>query len=66
MAESCTLSAFHSCGVQGFFMDQNDISMHGRDERMSVKSFYEGQTFLYELVKRQSRAGDSEANSPNN
>lgn len=38
-------------GVQGFFMDQNDIRMHGRDERMSVKSFYEGQTFLYELVK---------------
>jgi len=25
--------------------------MHGRDERMRVQSFYEGQTFLYELVK---------------
>jgi acetylornithine deacetylase/succinyl-diaminopimelate desuccinylase-like protein len=38
-------------GVQGFFTDRNDIRFHGRDERMSVTSFYEGQTFLYELVK---------------
>ena len=47
-------------GVQGFFMDQNDIRMHGRDERMRVKSFYGGQTFLYELVKILSNwSGDS-------
>ena len=38
-------------GVQGFFMDRNDIRFHGRDERMGMQSFYEGQTFLYELVK---------------
>jgi acetylornithine deacetylase/succinyl-diaminopimelate desuccinylase-like protein len=38
-------------GVQGLFMDRNDHRAHGRDERMSVKSFYEGQTFLYDLVK---------------
>ncbi len=38
-------------GVQGFFMDRDDIRFHGRDERMPVQSFYEGQTFLYELVK---------------
>ncbi len=39
-------------GVQGFFLDQKtDLRMHGRDERMHVKSFYEGQTFLYQLVK---------------
>jgi len=38
-------------GVQGFFMDVNDLRMHGRDERMGVKAFYEGQTFLYNLVK---------------
>ena len=38
-------------GVQGLFMDRNDLRIHGRDERMSVKSFYEGQTFLYRLVK---------------
>ena len=39
-------------GIQGFFMDRDDIRFHGRDERMSVQSFYEGQAFLYELVKR--------------
>jgi acetylornithine deacetylase/succinyl-diaminopimelate desuccinylase-like protein len=38
-------------GVQGFFLDRNDLRWHGRDERMLVQSFYEGQTFLYELVK---------------
>ncbi len=45
-------------GVQGFFMDRNDIRFHGRDERMSVTSFYEGQTFLYELVKALAKGGD--------
>ncbi|HZS57399.1 MAG TPA: M20/M25/M40 family metallo-hydrolase [Bryobacteraceae bacterium] len=43
-------------GVQGFFMDVNDVRAHGRDERMLVQSFYEGQTFLYELVKKLSSA----------
>jgi acetylornithine deacetylase/succinyl-diaminopimelate desuccinylase-like protein len=38
-------------GIQGFFFDRNDIRFHGRDERMAVLSFYEGQTFLYDLVK---------------
>jgi acetylornithine deacetylase/succinyl-diaminopimelate desuccinylase-like protein len=38
-------------GVQGFFFNPEDIRFHGRDERMSVKSFYEGQEFLYDLVK---------------
>ena len=45
-------------GVQGFFMDRDDIRFHGRDERMGVTAFFEGQTFLYELVKALSRAGD--------
>ncbi|MBI2679870.1 MAG: M20/M25/M40 family metallo-hydrolase [Candidatus Solibacter usitatus] len=45
-------------GIQGFFMDRDDIRFHGRDERMGVKEFYEGQTFLYELVKALSKAGD--------
>jgi acetylornithine deacetylase/succinyl-diaminopimelate desuccinylase-like protein len=39
-------------GVQGFFFDRNDIRFHGRDERMPVASFYEGQAFLFDLVKR--------------
>jgi acetylornithine deacetylase/succinyl-diaminopimelate desuccinylase-like protein len=42
-------------GVQGFFFDRDDIRFHGRDERMRVKSFYEGQAFLYDLVKRMTK-----------
>ncbi len=44
-------------GVQGFFVDRDDIRFHGRDERMGVQSFYEGQTFLYELVKMMAKNG---------
>ena len=39
-------------GVQGIFYDRDDIRFHGRDERVRVQSFYEAQTFLYELIKR--------------
>ncbi len=42
-------------GVQGFFMDTHDIRFHGRDERMGVQAFYEGQLFLYRLVKALSK-----------
>jgi acetylornithine deacetylase/succinyl-diaminopimelate desuccinylase-like protein len=42
-------------GVQGFFFDRNDIRFHGRDERIPVQSFYEGQAFLYDLVKHLSQ-----------
>ena len=44
-------------GIQGFFMDRDDIRFHGRDERLGIKFFDEGQAFLYELVKRLSSAG---------
>jgi acetylornithine deacetylase/succinyl-diaminopimelate desuccinylase-like protein len=43
-------------GVQGFFFDRDDIRFHGRDERIRVQSFFEGQAFLYDLVKQLSRA----------
>jgi acetylornithine deacetylase/succinyl-diaminopimelate desuccinylase-like protein len=46
------LGGIPTYGIQGFFLDRdNDIRWHGRDERIAVQSFYEGQTFLYELVK---------------
>ena len=45
-------------GIQGFFLDRNDVRAHGRDERMPVESFYQGQTFLYELVKKLSQVGE--------
>jgi acetylornithine deacetylase/succinyl-diaminopimelate desuccinylase-like protein len=44
-------------GVQGFFYERDDNRAHGRDERMMIRSFYEGQTFLYELVKTLSASG---------
>ncbi len=44
-------SGIPTYGVQGFFSDRDDVRSHGRDERMAVQSFYEGQTFLYEFVK---------------
>jgi acetylornithine deacetylase/succinyl-diaminopimelate desuccinylase-like protein len=45
------LAGIPTYGVQGFFQDRDDVRSHGRDERMLVRSFYEGQTFLYEFVK---------------
>ena len=39
-------------GIQGFFDERDGGRAHGRDERIPVQSFYEGQTFLYELVKK--------------
>jgi acetylornithine deacetylase/succinyl-diaminopimelate desuccinylase-like protein len=45
------LAGIPTYGVQGFFRERDDNRAHGRDERMLVTSFYEGQTFLYELVK---------------
>ncbi|MGA3018936.1 MAG: M20/M25/M40 family metallo-hydrolase [Bryobacteraceae bacterium] len=44
-------SGIPTYGVQGFFGERDDNRIHGRDERMLERSFYEGQTFLYELVK---------------
>ena len=38
-------------GVSGLFGDMDDSRAHGRDERMLVKSFFEGHAFLYRLVK---------------
>jgi acetylornithine deacetylase/succinyl-diaminopimelate desuccinylase-like protein len=44
-------SGIPTYGVQGFFVERNDNRSHGRDERMRAQSFYEGQAFLYGLVK---------------
>jgi len=37
-------------GVSGIFSDPTDARAHGRDERLLVKSFYDGQEFLGRLV----------------
>lgn len=39
-------------GVSGLFSDPSvDARAHGRDERMRMQSYYEGQEFLYRLTK---------------
>lgn len=38
-------------GHSGLANDINDIRAHGKDERVPVKSFYEGEEYLYRLVK---------------
>ncbi len=40
-------------GVSGLFMDPvADARAHGRDERMRIQSYFEGQEFLYRLTKQ--------------
>ncbi len=38
-------------GVSGVFLDVDDVRAHGQDERILIRSFLEGQEFLYRLVK---------------
>jgi acetylornithine deacetylase/succinyl-diaminopimelate desuccinylase-like protein len=38
-------------GTSGLASDIDDVRAHGKDERVSVKSFYDGQEYLYRLVK---------------
>jgi acetylornithine deacetylase/succinyl-diaminopimelate desuccinylase-like protein len=38
-------------GVSGIFDDIDDNRTHGHDERIAVKSLYDGQEFLYRLTK---------------
>jgi acetylornithine deacetylase/succinyl-diaminopimelate desuccinylase-like protein len=38
-------------GTSGLASDIDDVRAHGKDERVLVKSFYDGQEYLYRLVK---------------
>ncbi|MFI5315262.1 MAG: M20/M25/M40 family metallo-hydrolase [Myxococcota bacterium] len=44
------LAGIPSYGVSGIFVDIDDVRAHGRDERVGVQQFYEGQDFLNRLV----------------
>jgi acetylornithine deacetylase/succinyl-diaminopimelate desuccinylase-like protein len=44
-------------GVSGIFGDMDDVRAHGQDERILIEHFYEGQEFLYRLVKALSGGG---------
>jgi len=38
-------------GVSGLFVEYGEIRIHGRDERVAVRSFYDGLAFLDRLVR---------------
>jgi acetylornithine deacetylase/succinyl-diaminopimelate desuccinylase-like protein len=38
--------------VSGIFSAAGETNAHGRDEKLRVKSFYDGLDFLYRLVKQ--------------
>ena len=38
-------------GVSGLALETNDIRAHGKDERLPVKSFYDGVVFYYKYLK---------------
>ena len=38
-------------GHSGMAVDVNENRVHGRDERAPAKSFYQGNEYLYRLVK---------------
>jgi len=46
------LAGIPAYGVSGIFVDIDDMRMHGRDERLGVKQFYEGDEFLSRLVAK--------------
>jgi acetylornithine deacetylase/succinyl-diaminopimelate desuccinylase-like protein len=42
-------------GVSGILLDIDDIRAHGRDERIMVRSFYDGVEYTYRMVREFSR-----------
>ena len=41
-------------GISSVFLDMDDIRAHGRDERIMVKSFYDGVEYMYQLLREYS------------
>lgn len=40
-----------TCGTSGIVVEYGEIRIHGRDECVLIKSFFDGSEFLYRLVK---------------
>ena len=38
-------------GISGVFIDVDDNRIHGKDERIGVKEFYDGLEYIYQLIK---------------
>jgi acetylornithine deacetylase/succinyl-diaminopimelate desuccinylase-like protein len=52
-------------GTSGIFGDIDDSRAHGKDERIGVKSFYDGQEYLYRLVKAYATPGAAQGQTAN-
>jgi len=37
-------------GISGIFTDMDDVRAHGKDERLGVKEYYEGNEFMYKFI----------------
>ncbi len=46
------LAGIPTFGVSGLFSVPGETNSHGRDEKLRVKSFYDGLAFLDQLVRR--------------
>ncbi len=61
-APCCRRNAdFPTYGHFGLAGDINDIRIHGKDERILVKPFYDGEEYLYRPVKLLSGCSQQEA-----
>jgi len=49
-------SGMPTYGVSGIFSAPGETNAHGRDEKLRIKSYYDGLEFLYQLVKQVSSA----------
>ena len=38
-------------GITGITKDQDDVRMHGKDERVGVQDFYNGMEYEYQLIR---------------
>jgi acetylornithine deacetylase/succinyl-diaminopimelate desuccinylase-like protein len=38
-------------GTSGIFVQYGEVRIHGRDERVPVKALYQGQEYLYRVMK---------------
>jgi acetylornithine deacetylase/succinyl-diaminopimelate desuccinylase-like protein len=45
-------------GVSGLFNDIDDTRAHGQNERIDIRTYFEGQEFLYRLTKALTGSGD--------
>lgn len=46
-----TAAGVPSYGLNGFYLDEDDVRAHGKDERLGVEAYYKGVEFTYRYLK---------------